>query len=140
MPHLSLRVLGAFTLMLDKTPAHAFKSDKARALLIYLAVEADRAHRRERLAGLLWPDFPNQAALARFSDTLSNLRQIIGDRATQSFPPQSPFLIVTPTTAQFNLESDYALDLREFIEQTRALSPGFSGPVVSDLPVASSVT
>ena len=26
-----------------------------KALLVYLAVEADRPHRREALAGLLWP-------------------------------------------------------------------------------------
>ena len=75
MPHLSLRMLGPFTLTLDNKPINAFKSDKGRALLTYLAAEADRAHLQEQLAGLLWPDFPNRMALARLSDTLSNLRQ-----------------------------------------------------------------
>jgi hypothetical protein len=35
--------------------SRAFKSNKVRALLAYLAVEMDRPHRREVLAGLLWP-------------------------------------------------------------------------------------
>ena len=36
-------------------PVTGFESDKARALLAYLAVEAHRAHQREKLAGMLWP-------------------------------------------------------------------------------------
>ncbi len=47
---------------LDGNPISAWKSDKAQALLAYLAVEADRPQRRERLAGLLWPDAPERRA------------------------------------------------------------------------------
>ncbi len=53
MLHLSLSVLGTFSLTVDGEPVTAFKSDKGRALLVYLAAEAARGHRRERLAGLL---------------------------------------------------------------------------------------
>ena len=42
MPHLSLSLLGPFQVMLDGQPVTGFKSNKARALLAYLAVEADR--------------------------------------------------------------------------------------------------
>ena len=47
---------------LDGAPVTGFESDKVRALLAYLAVESDRPHRRETLAGLLWPEQPENAA------------------------------------------------------------------------------
>ena len=58
MSHLSLSVLGPLQVLLDGTPVTTFESDKVCALLVYLAVEADRPHRRESLVGLLWPDCP----------------------------------------------------------------------------------
>ena len=56
---LTLRLLGSPEVILDGEPATGFVSEKARALLFYLVVEADRAQRREKLAGLLWPDYPD---------------------------------------------------------------------------------
>ena len=53
MAHLSLTLLGPFQASLDGQPITAFRYDKVRALLAYLAVESDRPHRRETLAGLL---------------------------------------------------------------------------------------
>ncbi|PKO20769.1 MAG: hypothetical protein CVU38_18325 [Chloroflexi bacterium HGW-Chloroflexi-1] len=58
MVRLSLSLLGPFQVMLDGEPATGFESNKVKALLAYLAVEADRPHPRETLAGLLWPDYP----------------------------------------------------------------------------------
>ena len=55
---LTLRLLGSPEVILDGEPATGFVSDKARAMLFYLAMEADRAQRRETLAGLLWPGYP----------------------------------------------------------------------------------
>jgi len=48
MAHLSLSFLGPFQATLDGQPLNGFDSDKVRALLAYLAVESDRAHRRQR--------------------------------------------------------------------------------------------
>ncbi|MFZ6030086.1 MAG: AfsR/SARP family transcriptional regulator [Chloroflexota bacterium] len=56
-----------------------FSTDKERALLAYLACEADRPHRRDALAGLLWPDMSDQAARANLRLTLHRLRQTLGD-------------------------------------------------------------
>ena len=53
MARLSIRVLGTFRATLDDQEIRAFRSDKTRALLAYLTLEADRPHRRESLAGLL---------------------------------------------------------------------------------------
>jgi predicted ATPase/DNA-binding SARP family transcriptional activator len=89
MPHLSLSLLGPFQVALDGQPVKDFKSNKVRALLAYLAVEADRPHRY----------------------ALSNLRRVIGDRTAEP-----PFLLITRDTLQFNTASDYRLDVTTFAE------------------------
>jgi DNA-binding SARP family transcriptional activator len=111
MAHLSLSLLGSFQMTLDGKPGTGLKSNKARALLAYLAVEADRPHRREVLAGLLWPDWPDRDALSNLRYTLSNLRRVIGDHKADP-----PFLLITRDTLQFNTTSDYRLDVTTLTE------------------------
>lgn len=65
MTRLIVRLLGSYRVELDGRPVYAFETDKARALLAYLMVEADRPHRRETLASLLWPERPESAARLR---------------------------------------------------------------------------
>ena len=59
----ALLFLGTFELTRDGTPVTRFHSDKVRALMAYLATEADRSHPRATLAALLWPEQAEQAAL-----------------------------------------------------------------------------
>ncbi|MBN1246173.1 MAG: hypothetical protein JXC32_00875, partial [Anaerolineae bacterium] len=108
MPHLSLSLLGSFRVSLDGQPVTDFKSSKARALLAYLAVEADHAPPRQALAGLLWPDWPDPDALANLRSTLSSLRTTIGDREAEP-----PFLLITHETLQFNKHTDHSLDVAQ---------------------------
>jgi predicted ATPase/DNA-binding SARP family transcriptional activator len=115
MAHLSLSLLGPFQVTLGGEPVTGFKSNKVRALLAYLAVEADRPHRREVLAGLLWPDWPDRDALSNLRYALSNLRRVIGDRDAEP-----PFLLISRDTLQFNKASDYWLDVRAFTEMVEA--------------------
>jgi DNA-binding SARP family transcriptional activator/predicted ATPase/energy-coupling factor transporter ATP-binding protein EcfA2 len=130
MAHLSLSFLGSFQATLDGQPITDFKSNKARALLAYLAVESDRAHRREVLAGLLWADYPNREALSNLRYTLSSLRGSIRDRARAKDPDaQPPFLLIARDTLQFNTASDYWLDVTAF---TQAVEAESDSPSVSD--------
>jgi DNA-binding SARP family transcriptional activator/tetratricopeptide (TPR) repeat protein len=109
MAHLSLGVLGPLQVLLDDTPVTMFESDKVCALLVYLAVEADRPHRRESLVGLLWPECPEQVARHNLRQALFNLRQAIGDHAA------SPrYLLISREAIQFNRASDFSLDLAQF--------------------------
>ena len=87
-------------------------------MLAYLAVESERAHRREILAALLWPEEPEQVANNNFRQTLSSLRKAIGDRPSSAIQEKAdnPVLLVTRETVQFNSNSDYWLDVREFLE------------------------
>ena len=106
MARLQISLLGPFQAALDGKPVTGFESNKVRALLTYLAVEADRPHPRETLAGLLWPDYPNRSALSNLRSALPNLRQVIDDRHADP-----PFLFISRNTIQFNTASDYALDV-----------------------------
>lgn len=79
MSALKLNLLGTFQAAVGDHPLTGFRSDKVRALLIYLMVEADRPHRREMLAGLLWPDYSQEAAMRNLRKTLYLLRQAIDE-------------------------------------------------------------
>ena len=109
MAHLSLQFLGPFQATLNGHVLTGFESNKVRALLAYLAVESDRPHPRESLAALLWPNYLNRSAVNNLRSVLANLRQILGDRSTDS-----PFLIITREAIQFNPTADYCLDVDVF--------------------------
>ncbi len=102
---LSLFLLGPFYTTLDGVPVADFAYDHVRALLAYLAVEADRPHRREALAGLLWPDQSDQTALHNLRHALHHLQRAIGSQ--QATPP---FLLISRDALQFNPSSDHAVD------------------------------
>ena len=95
MAHLSLSLMGPLQITLAGEPITGFESDKVRALLAYLAVEAHQPHRRDSLAGLLWPDWPDRAARKNLRNGLANLRRALGDHHATP-----PFLLLVPTVRQ----------------------------------------
>lgn len=112
MAHLAISLLGSFQVVLDGQPITGLKSNKVRALLAYLAVEHDRPHSRDSLAGLLWPEWSDQEALNNLRYTLSNLRSVIGDHTANP-----PYLLITRESLQFNQASDCWLDMAVFVEK-----------------------
>lgn len=109
MPHLRVSLLGSFRASLDGEPVTGFLSNKVRALLAYLMVEGDRPHSRDGLAGLLWPESPDQMARGSLRAALANLRKVIQDE--QANPH---FLKKNVHSIRFNPESDHWLDLGVF--------------------------
>lgn len=109
MAQLSLLLLGPFQALLDGKPITGFESARVRALLIYLAVEKARPHRRETLVELFWPEQPSGVGAANLRHALANLRKAIGD---QHATP--PFLLITAGTLQFNGASNTVIDLDRF--------------------------
>ena len=116
MATLQIRFSAPREITLDGEVAADLRSDKARALLAYLAVEPDQAHRREKLAGLLWPGYTESSARTNLHHALADLRQAIGDhRATPSY------LLITQESIQFNTGSDASSpDVTAFVRLTRA--------------------
>ncbi len=109
MAHLSLALLGPLQITLDGQPISGLAYDQVRALLAYLAVEADRPQRRDMLAGLLWPEQPDQTARNNLRQALATLRLAISDAAAD---PQ--FLLISRETVQFNRASDHDVDVATF--------------------------
>src|SRR6266540_643748 len=109
MAHLTVNVLGELQVLIDDVAISSFKSEKVRALLAYLAVEADHAHHREALIGLLWPDSPEETARHNLRQALFNLRLALGDHTAKP-----PYLLISRDAIQFNQESDSSLDLASF--------------------------
>ncbi len=118
MALLSIFVLGPFQVKRSEEPVTHFATDKVRALLAYLALSPDRPHRREALAGLLWPEFPERSARTNLRNALANLRLVIRDG--EATPP---FLHSTRQTIQFNSQSDYWLDADAFEDLVALLPP-----------------
>jgi DNA-binding SARP family transcriptional activator len=115
MARLAVSLLGTFQVVLHGKPVTAFETDKARGLLAYLMVEADRPHPRERLAGMLWPDSSEEAAHNSLRQALHNLRRALGEP-----DPAAPFLLLTPGSVQFNMASDCWLDVTAFGDRVAA--------------------
>lgn len=110
MARLSVWLLGPFKAELDGDLLSGFRSNKVRALLAYLAIESHRPWARSTLAGLLWPDISEKAALSNLRNALSNLCHVLGDNLADS-----PFLCITRSTIQFNSSAACWLDVQDFL-------------------------
>ena len=144
---LSVHLLGPFQATLKGEAVANFDTAKARALLAYLAVEADRPHQRGALAEMLWPDRPEGKARANLRHTLAGLRRTIGDGGAKP-----PFLLVTRRSIQFNNDSDAWVDVAEFksladqaaatgcldVGQLEKAASLYRGAFLQDLPVKDS--
>jgi WD40 repeat protein/DNA-binding SARP family transcriptional activator len=111
MAQLQIRLFGAPTVILAGGLEANLSSDKARALLAYLAVESAQAHRREKLAGLFWPGYTETSARTNLRRALSDLRQAIRDH--EATPP---YLLITQETLQFNVGSEAFVDVAAFTQ------------------------
>ncbi len=97
---LRLALLGELQITRGGAPLSGFVSNKAQALLCYLAVTG-RMYQRPALAGLLWGHMPEDKASASLRVALSNLRKLVG-----------PHLLTTRQTAALDRERPYWLDVQ----------------------------
>ena len=107
---LSLSLLGTMKVQFKTRDAlKAFRTKKERALIAYLVVESDRAHSRESLAEIFWPDRPMGYARTNLRQALAGLRRAIMDRETAP-----SYLQISDESIQFNPRSHYRLDCKQF--------------------------
>jgi len=112
MGRLSVKLLGPFEVRLDDALVADFGYDKVRALLAYLMTQAGHPHRRVRLIGLLWPNYPERSARQNLSQALFTLRNAIGDAVGPEGETQ--YLYATRQTVEFEHTSDFWLDVAAF--------------------------
>lgn len=85
-PQLAINVLGPLQVTLDGVPVRRFKYNKARALLVYLALAPERAASRAEVCALLWPERSEQAARRNLAQILTALRAALSPDALLASP------------------------------------------------------
>ena len=102
MDLLCLELLGSPHMSLGGKPLTGFTTAKAQALLIYLAV-TQRAHSRDVLATLLWPDMPEWQSKKNLRNILPNLRALVGSH-----------VLITRHSVTFNRDNPSRIDVEVF--------------------------
>jgi WD40 repeat protein len=125
MPTIKLYLLGGFQVTRHDHPLTVFRSERARALLAYLALESNRPLTRVHLARLFWGQHELEVARNNLRVTLSNLRQVL-----------QPFDLIHATyhTVQFDANHpEFWCDLLAVQEQIEVLLHADSPPPVTPL-------
>ncbi len=105
---LQVRLLGQFDVRRDDAPV-VIPSRAAQSLLAYLILTAGTLHRREQLAGLLWPDTTEENARSNLRHELWRLRSTLN--RTRARRGASSYLVVDEISIAFDTSSDYWLDV-----------------------------
>lgn len=77
MTRLDIRLLGDLEISSGSRRVVRFESQRARALIAYLAAHPGRAFSRDQLAGLFWPHHGEAAARQNLRQALYNLRTVL---------------------------------------------------------------
>jgi predicted ATPase/DNA-binding SARP family transcriptional activator len=104
---LEVRLLGAFEVKQDDKPV-LISSRPAQSLFAYLILNAGTAHRREKLAGLLWPDSTEENARDYLRHGLWRLRKAIEKKSSKNV--ENLYILTDDISVSFNPEALYLLD------------------------------
>lgn len=100
---LEVRLLGMFEVKYKKKTV-SVSSRPAQSLFAYLILNAGTSHRREKLAGMLWPDSLEETARDNLRHALWRIRKALGSSAS------TRFLHADDLTISFKATADYWLD------------------------------
>ncbi|MEZ4768640.1 MAG: BTAD domain-containing putative transcriptional regulator [Caldilineales bacterium] len=118
MASIDLNLFGELSIIIDGRQVTEFPTEKTRALLAYLAVESARPHSRVVLAGLLWPDVPDQQARTNLRNTLYRLRKTLDDAVPGA---SSTFLKISSHSLTFH-PSQIMVDVLAFQARMEAVA------------------
>ena len=113
---LEVHFLGTFEVK-DKQQSIQIASRPAQSLFAYLILNARVAHRREKLAGILWPDSLEETARDNLRHALWRLRKALPSR------PKTEYLLADDLSISFNPSAEYwfdAAELEKLSEQASA--------------------
>ena len=101
---LEIRLLGTFDIKDGSKPV-SIASRPAQSLFAYLILYPGTSHRREKLAGMLWPDSLEETAR-------NNLRHALW-RIRKALPPrqEAEYLLTDDLSIAFNASASYWLDV-----------------------------
>jgi DNA-binding SARP family transcriptional activator len=115
---LEVKLLGKFEVTHNGKPI-AITSRPAQSLFAYLILSAGKSQRREKLAGMLWPDSLEETARDNLRHTLWRLRKAL----PASQQPNTEYLTTSDLSIAFNDTAEYWLDadkLEKLSESTSA--------------------
>ena len=118
MAGLYLGLLGPYFTAVDDGPLPEFQTQRAKALLIFLATESalgTGVHGREALMELLWDDLPLESARVNLRQTLYLLRQAVDDLPVAEREGGIPLLLTDRNRAQLNPDFRLRSDVAEFL-------------------------
>ena len=100
---LELRFIGRFEICCDGEPV-VVSSRIAQSLLAYLILTGGTQHRREKLAGMFWPNATEGKARAYLRHELWRIRKALSKKS------KVDYLIADDINISFNASSDYCSD------------------------------
>lgn len=110
MGRLSIALFGGLRVWHGGARGTASVSPGGQRLLGLLLIKRNRAHTRDELTGLLWPDCPEDRARACLNTELWRLRRVLEPRGTA----RGAYLQTRGNTVEFNPGSNHWLDVAEF--------------------------
>jgi WD40 repeat protein/class 3 adenylate cyclase len=105
---LQIRLLGQFDIRLNGKRV-LISSRVAQSLLAYLALTAGTSHRREKLAGIFWPDVTEEKSRTYLRHELWRIRKAISTQQSNT----DNYLLAEELTITFNRNSDFWLDVAQ---------------------------
>ena len=139
---LQIRLFGGLDIRCGGVPVGGFVSNKAPALLAYLAVTG-RPQQRETLAALLWGEMADADAKNNLRQTLTSLRKVMDSAVlvTRDTVAWNPAVACTLDTAQFEAHLQAGRDVSAGVragafQQAAALYHGdfLAGVIVREAP------
>src|SRR5512138_3461431 len=112
---LEVRLLGTFEIKSGGKNAN-IASRPAQSLFAYLILNAGTSHRREKLAGLLWPDSLEETARENLRHALWRLRKGL------ELASSTRFLHADDVTIGFKESTDYWLDTAQLVKLSKDAS------------------
>ncbi|HJR81409.1 MAG TPA: hypothetical protein VJ821_15165, partial [Anaerolineales bacterium] len=100
---LEVRFLGTFEVKYKKRTV-AITSRPAQSLFAYLILNAGTFHRREKLAGMLWPDSLEETARDNLRHALWRVRKALSSNS------KAEYVLADDLSITFNTSSAYWLD------------------------------
>ena len=119
---LQVHLFGTFAIEQDGNPV-VLSSRAAQSLFAYLILTAGTQHRREKLAGIFWPDSSEEKARTYLRQQLWRIRKSLTTKTELNY------LIADDITITFNTSIAYWLDVNE-------LSKTIEGPAIKKLEEA----
>jgi DNA-binding SARP family transcriptional activator len=106
---LQIQLLGQFEVRADGKRI-TIASRPAQSLFSFLILTAGTAHRREKLAGMFWPDTSDENARKNLRQELWRIRKAI---SSVPQPVEMDYLLADEFTLGFNRDAEYWLDVAQ---------------------------